>query len=112
MSFDAKVLALRIRKQRNKCNMTQEHLAELANVSVVFVSSVERAKRIPSLVTMIDICNALDCTLDDLLDGFLTAKPSPKQSMMDFVLSESTAAERIFLAKLLSIMQDYLNDTL
>ena len=55
MIFDARILAMRIKKQRNKRNMTQEHLAEIANLSVVFISNVERAKRVPSLEKMIDI---------------------------------------------------------
>lgn len=112
MNFDARVLAMRIKKQRNKRNMTQEHLAEVANLSVVFISNVECAKRVPSLEKMIEICNALDCTMDELLDGFISAKATSAHSQLDFLIAESSVPERIFLAKLCSIMKDYLSDTL
>ena len=112
MIFDARILAMRIKKQRNKRNMTQEHLAEIANLSVVFISNVERAKRVPSLEKMIDICNALECTMDELLDGFIAAKTSSAHSQLDSLIAESSAPERIFLAKLCSIMKDYLSDIL
>lgn len=112
MNFDARVLAMRIKKQRNKRNMTQEHLAEVANLSVVFVSNVERAKRVPSLEKMIEICNALECTMDELLDGFLVAKTASAHNQLDFLLAESSEPERVFLARLCSIMKDYLSETL
>ena len=90
MIFDARILAMRIKKQRNKRNMTQEHLAEIANLSVVFISNVERAKRVPSLEKMIDICNALECTMDELLDGFIAAKTSSAHSQLDSLIACTT----------------------
>ena len=32
MQFDAHILALRLKKLRNKRNITQEHLAEMVNI--------------------------------------------------------------------------------
>ena len=38
MQFDAHILALRLKKLRNKRNITQEHLAEMADLSTVYIS--------------------------------------------------------------------------
>lgn len=93
-------------------NHTQEHIAEVANLSVVFISNVERAKRVPSLEKMIEICNALECSMDELLDGFIAAKSPNAHTQLDLLIAESSVPERAFLAKLCSIMKEYLSDTL
>lgn len=112
MKFDPKVLALRIKKMRSKRNMTQEHLAEVVDLSVVYISNVERALRVPSLESMIEICNALGCTMDELLDGFLTAKPSQYPEKVDHIIADCSLEERRFLMKLCTLLKDYLKDTL
>ena len=38
MQFDAHILALRLKKLRNKRNITQEHLAEMADLSTIYIS--------------------------------------------------------------------------
>jgi len=53
MMIDKNVFAERIKKLRHQRNLTQEELAELANLSVVYVSNVECGKRVPSLDTML-----------------------------------------------------------
>ena len=53
MLIDTRVLAERIKKLRHQRNLTQEQLAELADLSVVYISNVECAKRVPSLDTML-----------------------------------------------------------
>jgi len=112
MQFDAHILALRLKKLRNKRNITQEHLAELADLSTVYISYVERGVRVPSLEKMIDICNALNCTMDELLDGFLTAKPSNPSMSTEQLLADCSLEERKFLMKVCRAFQDLLQDTI
>lgn len=38
MQFDAHILALRLKKLRNKRNISQEHLAGMADLSTVYIS--------------------------------------------------------------------------
>lgn len=38
MQFDAHILALQLKKLRNKRNIIQEHLAEMADLSTVYIS--------------------------------------------------------------------------
>ena len=38
MQFDTHILALRLKNLRNKRNITQEHLAEMADLSTVYIS--------------------------------------------------------------------------
>lgn len=63
-----KALGKRIRAMRKAQNMSQERLAELAGLSVVFVSNVENGHRRASICSYNDIANALDMSLDELVE--------------------------------------------
>ena len=57
-----------IRKRRKELNITQEELAELSNLSVNYISKIERIDdQNISLKSLIAIANALNLTLDQLL---------------------------------------------
>lgn len=66
MLVDYEGLGHRIQKLRKLRGMTQAKLAEEISRSTTFVGCLERNKRIPSVQTLIDICFALDCSLNDL----------------------------------------------
>ena len=54
----------RIRKERG---MTQEQLAEITNVASNSISRIERGLLMPTLPTLIDICNVLGTGADSIL---------------------------------------------
>ena len=58
----------RIRKERG---LTQEQLAEKAGVTSNTVSRLERGQLIPSVPTLIDLCNALETGADAVLAAYL-----------------------------------------
>lgn len=64
--FDYKFLGSRIRGIRLEKKMTQERLAEAAGVGVTHISHIETGNSVPSLQTLVDIMNALDCSADEL----------------------------------------------
>ncbi len=64
--FDYKFLGSRIRAIRQEKKITQEKLAEAAGVGVTHISHIETGNSIPSLQTLVDIINALDCSADEL----------------------------------------------
>ena len=112
MKFNSNILALRIKRLRNKRNMTQEELAECVDVSTVYISFMERGVRVPALEKLIDICNALDCTMGELLDGFLTAKVNSSSMTTEQLIADCSLEERKFLMKVCTAFQDYLQDVL
>ena len=58
-----------IRLARLQKNMTQTRLAEAADLSVSYISHVERGKKRVSLDALVRIAQALEVTLDQLLSG-------------------------------------------
>jgi transcriptional regulator with XRE-family HTH domain len=58
---------LAVRRRRKQVGVSQERLAELAEVERAYVSALERGKRNPTLVTQHRIAAALGVTLQQLL---------------------------------------------
>lgn len=61
-------LGKNIRKHRKAAGMTQEELAECCECANSFIGLIERAKSIPSVETVVRIANALNVTVDMLLN--------------------------------------------
>ncbi len=74
MSFRDNLLHLRATR-----NMTQEHLAMLVGVSRQSVAKWEAGRSNPEMDKLIKLCEIFDCTLDELVQGDLTARaPEPQ----------------------------------
>lgn len=58
--------ALRAKRRIN--DLTQAQLAELAGVSRINISQYEHNVKNPSLETLIALADALECSIDGLLD--------------------------------------------
>lgn len=69
MWVDYKVLGERIKTQRKIKGTTQEHFAEHLNVSVGYISQIERGITRVSLERLIEISRYLGCGIDFLLEG-------------------------------------------
>lgn len=73
--LDYRAIGKRIRCARNKINITQEVLAEKANLSIPHVSNIETGKTKLSLPAIITIANTLNVSVDELLcDNVIKSK--------------------------------------
>lgn len=69
MAIDYKLLGNRIKKQRLVKGTTQEHFAEHMDVSVGYISQMERGITKISLERLASISEYLDCDMGFLLEG-------------------------------------------
>ena len=58
---------LAVRRRRTQAGISQERLAELAQVERAYVSALERGRRNPTLITLHRIASALGIPLPELL---------------------------------------------
>ncbi len=93
MAVDCVNIGTRIRYFRTKMQLTQEQLAEQADLSHVFISYLERGERTPGLDAIINIANALNVSADDLLSGSLLVSNSPHDPREYEVLSDCSPEE-------------------
>lgn len=61
----------RIREARKRKGLTQEQLAEIADISVTFLGEIERNKKLPGLYIFTRIVIALDVSADYILRDIL-----------------------------------------
>jgi transcriptional regulator with XRE-family HTH domain len=64
------ILGETIRTKRKKNGLSQEQLAEKANLSTVFISRIERGKESPSVDSLVKIATALGLKVRNLVHGF------------------------------------------
>lgn len=67
--LDFSLIGRRIREIRNEKQITQEWLANQVNVNVSHISNIETNKVKVSLSLLVKICNALDTTIDYMLES-------------------------------------------
>lgn len=60
---------MQLQKYRKNAGMTQEQLAERADMSVSTITSIEAGRRNGSVETIIKLAEILGVTTDDLLRG-------------------------------------------
>ena len=97
MEVDTINIGKRIRYFRNQENISQEDLALFADVSHIYISSIERGEKLPSLKTIISIANALHVSTDLLLaDSLEKEKDSPSMRLF-LILNDCSAEENSFI---------------
>ncbi|MBR1681185.1 helix-turn-helix transcriptional regulator [bacterium] len=64
-----KTFADNLRAERNRKHLSQEGLAEIADLSMQTISKIERCIQVPSVFTAYDIAKALEIDINDLLKG-------------------------------------------
>lgn len=69
MKPDYTLIGKRIARRRNELNLTQEQVSERAEISVPYMSNIERAVSIPSTEVVMRLAIALDTTPDAFLVG-------------------------------------------
>lgn len=67
-NLDFSFIGKRIKEVRTDKHLTQEYLADITGVNVSHISNIETNKVKVSLTLLVNICNALDTTLDYVLE--------------------------------------------
>lgn len=67
MAVDYTDIGKRIKQKRTEKGFTQEKLSELIGVGASHMSHLESGRTVPSMEVFISLCNALECSADELL---------------------------------------------
>lgn len=104
MVIDYALVGRRIAEHRKQQKMTQEKLAEKAEISSNYLSHIETSRSIPSLETVVAICDALQITPDAILIGATTTQNNYMLSDMEKKLAQCTDTERRIVMNLIDVM--------
>ena len=89
---------------RKRAGMTQEVLAEKINMSIPHISRIETGTTKPSLQTLVDICNALDTTIDHLMQDSVPAVKQSIEGRMGELLADCSVGELEMLADVTEVI--------
>ena len=78
MPLDYTVIGKRIAQRRRELNLTQLQVSEMADISVPYMSNIERAVSIPSTEVVMRLAIALDTTPDEFLVGAVRHQEDPE----------------------------------
>ena len=107
MSVDYQLLGKRIKTQRIIKGKTQEHFAEQMEVSVGYISQLERGITKMSLDRLASISTYLECEMSFLLEGININSNSYLDKEFNEVYSKLTKEEKKMLTLL---VKEYINN--
>ena len=97
MELNYALIGMRIKKIRRSLKMTQDRLSELSGISPQHLSQIESAKTKLSLPTLINICNALNVTADNILCDVMTADTLEQQNSDISEVFDGCSADEVYL---------------
>lgn len=107
MAIDYKLLGKRIKKIRLIKGKTQEQLAEEFQVSVGYISQLERGITKISLDRLVDISDSLECNISALLEGCSEQSSDYLNTELTEYFDTLSPKERKLLCELLKTYEKY-----
>lgn len=92
--MDRKSIGHRIQAYREAAGMSQDGLAEALGLSTIYISTIERGVKTPSLEVFVNIANALNVSADLLLVDVLRNGYKVKTSLLSEKLESMSSEDR------------------
>lgn len=108
--LDFKLIGRRVRDFRQMRGLTQEKLAEVAELSVPYVSHIERSIKRASLTSLMKIATALGVTANDFLYGCMLPERDVFCTNMQMLLEDCSQWERQTLFEITAAVKRILRD--
>ena len=102
-NMDYAYLGMRIKHKRKERRMTQGALAEYSDISIQHMCNIENGKTKLSVDCLVNIANALDVTLNDLIGDNVQANKAIYINEIADIVNECSARE---LRDLLYLIKD------
>ena len=110
MDIDYISIGNRIKEVRTEKGWTQAKLAEKSGVEPSNISHIERAATKLSLPTLVNIANALDVTLDEIVYGSLVKSSHVSIKMIDVILADCSPEELKSIAEVIRTTKSVLKN--
>lgn len=94
MNIDYEIVGKRIKEARLKKGLTQEGLSEIIDVSIAYLSRIERGNSQINLKRLVEICEILDMSLSEVLVGVVPSRKEYLNLELYQVLLKCTPAKQ------------------
>ena len=106
MALDYNIIGERLKKTRTDKGLTQEKLAEKLDVSIAFLSRIERGSSHISLKRLSQICDILQISEGSILNGSSNNSNSYLSSEFEELLKSSTPEKQKLIYKMAKIINE------
>ena len=106
MALDYTIIGSRLKKARTDKNLTQEKLAEKLDVSIAFLSRIERGNSHISLKRLSEVCDILGVTEGYILNGASSTSNNYLTSEFNDVLNSSSHDKQKLIYKIAKIISE------
>ncbi len=91
----------RIKELRARKDVTQEQLAEIAEINVKYLSKIEMGTKNPTLNVFIRIAKALDVDIEDIFNQLEIEDPAKRLPAINALLSQASEEQLKTVLKIL-----------
>lgn len=105
--IDYVALGKRIRAERKRQELTQEQLAEMADISESFMGHIERGGRVLSVETLIKLANALNLSVEYIVCGEYNYQPTTLPSEIHEALARMSDRQRKVFLSIMKTLADH-----
>lgn len=106
MALDYNIIGERLKKARTEKGLTQEKLAEKLDVSIAFLSRIERGSSHISLKRLSQVCDILGVTEGMILNGSSSSSETYLSSEFDALLKDSTPDKQKLIYKIAKVINE------
>ena len=106
MSLDYNIIGERLKKARTDKGLTQEKLAEKLDVSIAFLSRIERGSSHISLKRLSQICDILGISEGSILNGSSNNSNTYLSSEFNTLLKNTTPEKQKLIYKIAKIIDE------
>lgn len=106
--MDYTFLGKRIREERLRLNLTQEHLAEDINISTAYLGQIERGERHITLDKLIPLAERLGVSVDFLLSDYIHPNDDASLALIRQFLDGRTDTEKELVVNMVKLLFSYM----
>ena len=107
--MDKLTMGDRIREARKQQGLTQEQLAEKVDITLEYISQIERGLKTPSMQVFIKLVEVLDVSADYLLRDSVSTRNLYGDKQIGSKLERLTPKQRVALEALIDTYIEYLD---
>lgn len=102
----AKYIGKNINKYRTDMKLTREQLAEKSYITASHLYQLEIGNSVPSIITIIDICNALNITIAQITDNLLYNNVNKFTELISNDFNKLSDKDKKTIIQLIKYMED------
>lgn len=106
MALDYSIIGQRLKRARKNLRMTQQELAEKLNISIAYVSRIERGSSKISLTRLTEFCSVLEISEGEVLNGVSNSDLNYLSDEFNDIFNKCSYKKQLLILKLSKLIAE------